>query len=171
MVEKAARQLERDIDAERADLVRRQAFADRQANGAGSTAAALTPGELARVLGAAGGVLPGRRSAQELDRLQLEAERLTLTQASLAETRVNWNDRSTKYTTAIALLAVALFLVGFALVSAAGDGGASTAAVRGAPSRSSPRRSRSTATARPPTRAGRSRGRWRRTRTSSRPAR
>jgi tetratricopeptide (TPR) repeat protein len=49
-------------------------------------------------------------------RLALDAERLTLKQRALAETRVTWNDRSTQYTTVIAVLAVALFLVGFGLV-------------------------------------------------------
>jgi hypothetical protein len=48
--------------------------------------------------------------------LAFEARRLKLKQAALAETRVTWNDRSTQYTTAIAMLAVALFLVGFAVV-------------------------------------------------------
>ena len=48
--------------------------------------------------------------------LAFEAERLKLKQSALAETRVTWNDRSTQFTTAIAMLAVALFLVGFAVV-------------------------------------------------------
>jgi tetratricopeptide (TPR) repeat protein len=55
----------------------------------------------------AGGLLPV---------LQTEAERLTLTQRALATTRITWNDRSTQYTTVIAVLAVAIFLVGFGLV-------------------------------------------------------
>jgi tetratricopeptide (TPR) repeat protein len=49
--------------------------------------------------------------------LQFDAERLTLKQRALATTRITWNDRSTQYTTVIAVLAVALFLVGFALVA------------------------------------------------------
>jgi tetratricopeptide (TPR) repeat protein len=52
-------------------------------------------------------VLPG---------LQVEAQRLTLKQKALATTRITWNDRSTQYTTVIAVLAAALFLVGFGLV-------------------------------------------------------
>ena len=36
--------------------------------------------------------------------------------AALATTRITWNDRSTQYTTVIAVLAAALFLVGFGLV-------------------------------------------------------
>ena len=51
-------------------------------------------------------------------RLETEAQRLTLTQRALATTRITWNDRSTQYTTVIAVLAVAIFLVGFALVVA-----------------------------------------------------
>lgn len=116
VVENAARRLERDIDAERADLVRRQEAAVRQARGAGASTGALSPEELAAAVEETGGDLPGRRTEQELGRLQGESERLTLAQAALAETRVTWNDRSTQYTTAIAMLAVALFLVGFSLV-------------------------------------------------------
>lgn len=51
-----------------------------------------------------------------LPRLQTEAQRLTLSQRALATTRITWNDRSTQYTTVIAVLAVAIFLVGFGLV-------------------------------------------------------
>jgi len=49
-------------------------------------------------------------------RLAFDAERLSLKQRAMATTRVTWNDRSTQYTTVIAVLAVALFLVGFGLV-------------------------------------------------------
>jgi tetratricopeptide (TPR) repeat protein len=48
--------------------------------------------------------------------LQVQAQRLTLKQKALATTRITWNDRSTQYTTVIAVLAAALFLVGFGLV-------------------------------------------------------
>jgi tetratricopeptide (TPR) repeat protein len=48
---------------------------------------------------------------------ELDANSLTLKQRALATTRITWNDRSTQYTTVIAVLAVALFLVGFALVT------------------------------------------------------
>ena len=49
--------------------------------------------------------------------LQVGAQRLTLKQRALATTRITWNDRSTQYTTVIAVLAVALFLVGFGLIA------------------------------------------------------
>ena len=52
-----------------------------------------------------------------LSTLQVEAQRLTLKQRALATTRITWNDRSTQYTTVIAVLAVALFLVGFGLIA------------------------------------------------------
>lgn len=52
-----------------------------------------------------------------LSRLETDAQRLTLKQRALATTRITWNDRSTQYTTVIAVLAVALFLVGFGLVT------------------------------------------------------
>ncbi len=48
--------------------------------------------------------------------LQTGAQTLTLQQRALATTRITWNDRSTQYTTVIAVLAVAIFLVGFGLV-------------------------------------------------------
>lgn len=51
-----------------------------------------------------------------LPALQTDAERLTLQQRALATTRITWNDRSTQYTTVIAVLAVSIFLVGFGLV-------------------------------------------------------
>jgi tetratricopeptide (TPR) repeat protein len=51
-----------------------------------------------------------------LPRLATQAERLVLKQRALATTRITWNDRSTQYTTVVAILAVAIFLVGFALV-------------------------------------------------------
>ena len=52
-----------------------------------------------------------------LERLQIDAQRLTLKQRTLATTRITWNDRSTQYTTVVAVLAVALFLVGFGLIA------------------------------------------------------
>ncbi|HEX3561404.1 MAG TPA: tetratricopeptide repeat protein [Solirubrobacterales bacterium] len=51
-----------------------------------------------------------------LPSLETGAQRLTLSQRALATTRITWNDRSTQYTTVIAVLAVAIFLVGFGLV-------------------------------------------------------
>ncbi len=61
--------------------------------------------------------IPDLGVAPLLARLQFEAEQLTLKQRALATTRITWNDRSTQYTTVIAVLAVALFLVGFALAA------------------------------------------------------
>lgn len=60
--------------------------------------------------------VPDLGAEKLLPALQTDAERLTLQQHALATTRINWNDRSTQYTTVIAVLAVALFLVGFGLV-------------------------------------------------------
>jgi tetratricopeptide (TPR) repeat protein len=81
--------------------------------------AAGLPGTGAQVTGSlrvARSAVPDLGFGTLLPRLQLEAERLTLKQRALATTRVTWNDRSTQYTTVIAVLAVALFLVGFGLV-------------------------------------------------------
>ncbi len=52
----------------------------------------------------------------KLDRLTLDAQRLTLKQAAQAETRVTWNNRASQYGTVVTTLGVALFLVGFTLV-------------------------------------------------------
>jgi tetratricopeptide (TPR) repeat protein len=60
--------------------------------------------------------VPDLGAEKLLPALQTDAERLTLQQHALATTRITWNDRSTQYTTVIAVLAVALFLVGFGLV-------------------------------------------------------
>lgn len=60
--------------------------------------------------------VPDLAVGKVLLRLQTDAQRLTLKQKALATTRITWNDRSTQYTTVIAVLAVALFLVGFGLV-------------------------------------------------------
>ena len=60
--------------------------------------------------------VPDIGAAKLLPGLETEATRLTLTQRALATTRITWNDRSTQYTTVIAVLAVAIFLVGFGLV-------------------------------------------------------
>jgi hypothetical protein len=62
-----------------------------------------------------------------LRRLQTDGQRLTLSQRALATTRITWNDRSTQYTTVLAVLAVALFLVGFGLVAQGSIRGASYA--------------------------------------------
>lgn len=107
-----AKLLNRDLEADAAALRRRQEFLARQA---GTGTEPLTPGQLRSIL-PEGGELPGARSEQQLSRLSYENERLSLRQSALAETRVTWNDRSTQYTTTIAVLAFALFLVGFSLV-------------------------------------------------------
>lgn len=60
--------------------------------------------------------IPDLGAEKLLPALRTDAERLTLQQHALATTRITWNDRSTQYTTVIAVLAVALFLVGFGLV-------------------------------------------------------
>lgn len=115
VIEGAGADLERSIDAENTALVRQQAFVVGQAGRRGASAPPLDLEDLAADTQAGGGDLPDARTQQELDDLTFETERLTLTQEALAETRVTWNDRSTQYTTAIAMLAVALFLTGFSL--------------------------------------------------------
>lgn len=112
VIEGAGQLLEEDIDAESGALLREQAFVARQA---GNLAELLTSEEL-RDFVPEGGDLPGARTREALRELSFDSERLALRQAALAETRVTWNDRSTQYTTVIAVLAVALFLVGFSLV-------------------------------------------------------
>ena len=103
--ENAAMRLEEDIAAERNSLVLRRPFASL------SEPEAVTSSALARARAA----VRVERAEQEIDKLSFNAERDSLKQAALAETRVTWNDRSTQYTTVIAVLAVALFLVGFSL--------------------------------------------------------
>jgi tetratricopeptide (TPR) repeat protein len=112
VIEGAGQLLEEDIDAESGALLREQAFVARQA---GDLAEPLTFDELRSII-PEGGDLPSARTREALRELSFDSERLALRQAALAETRVTWNDRSTQYTTAIAVLAVALFLVGFSLV-------------------------------------------------------
>ena len=112
VIEGSAKLLEEDIDAESGALLREQAFVARQA---GNAAEPLTSEQL-RDFVPKGSDLPGARTREALRKLSFDSERLALRQAALAETRVTWNDRSTQYTTAIAVLAVALFLVGFSLV-------------------------------------------------------
>jgi tetratricopeptide (TPR) repeat protein len=112
VAETGGRLLEQDIDAERGALYREQDFLARQS---GEAAEPLSDAELTSII-PKGGELPGARTEKELRRLSFDSELLALRQAALAETRVTWNDRSTQYTTAIAILAFALFLVGFSLV-------------------------------------------------------
>ena len=104
--------LDLDIDAEASALNREQSFLSRQFGGI------EPPLDLAqlRSLLPDGGDLPRAQTKKALERLKFEGEASALSQSALAETRVTWNDRSTQYTTAIAVLAFALFLVGFSLV-------------------------------------------------------
>lgn len=75
------------------------------------------PGAVADDLQVARQSVPDLEVGSVLRRLQTDGQRLTLKQRALATTRITWNDRSTQYTTVIAVLAVALFLVGFGLVA------------------------------------------------------
>lgn len=111
----AATSLEQDIESQTDDLARQQASVAADAASAGASAPTLTIGELRGEV-SAGSDLPRARSAKQVRQLALDAARLKLKQAALSETRVTWNDRSTQFTTAIAMLTVALFLVGFAVV-------------------------------------------------------
>ena len=74
----------------------------------GPTAASVRAARLA---------VPDLSVGKLLPSLEVAAQRLTLKQHALATTRITWNDRSTQYTTVIAVLAVALFLVGFGLIA------------------------------------------------------
>ena len=74
----------------------------------GPTAASVRAAQLA---------VPDLNVGKLLPSLEVAAQRLTLKQHALATTRITWNDRSTQYTTVIAVLAVALFLVGFGLIA------------------------------------------------------
>jgi tetratricopeptide (TPR) repeat protein len=104
------------LEAERAFLPFRRpldAGVPSLAEAAGSSA---RKAEVAGSLRVAQRAVPDLGAEKLLPSLQTEAERLTLRQQSLATTRITWNDRSTQYTTVIAVLAVAIFLVGFGLV-------------------------------------------------------
>lgn len=115
VLEQAGQELERDIEAEGGAFRRRQGSVVRRAEDDGASAAPLTIDQLRGSI-EPGSDLPRARTEEEVRELTFDAQRLRLTQAALAETRVTWNDRSTQYTTAIAMLAVALFLVGFSVV-------------------------------------------------------
>lgn len=116
VIEGSVERLESDLEGERGSIPFRQPFlqgsGDLLAAGGGQTSAA----ERRREIQAAQDELPAERTEEALRGLQLNTATLSLKQAALAETRGTWNDRSTQYTTVIAVLAVALFLVGFALV-------------------------------------------------------
>lgn len=103
-------QAERDFLAFRSPLT---AGAPTLATAAGLPSQA---GQTAGSLRVAQQAIPDLGIGEALTRLQIEGQRLTLEQRALATTRITWNDRSTQYTTVIAVLAVALFLVGFGLV-------------------------------------------------------
>lgn len=108
--------LEPELEGERAFLPFRRPLtvgAPSLADAAGiATSRARTTGSL-RVAQRA---VPDLGAGELLPGLQTHAEQLTLRQHALATTRITWNDRSTQYTTVIAVLAVAIFLVGFGLV-------------------------------------------------------
>ncbi len=112
--ENGAALLKKDIESELGALRREQGFLARES---GTGTPPLTPDQL-RAIVPQGSDLPGARTPQEIRKLAFESENLSLRQSALAETRVTWNDRSTQYTTTIAILAFALFLVGFSLVLA-----------------------------------------------------
>ncbi len=103
VIEDAALLLEEDIDAESDALLRERAFVAGEAG----AAEPLSFVELRDII-PEGSDLPGARTREALRELSFDSQRLALRQAALAETRVTWNDRSTQYTTAIAVLAVAL---------------------------------------------------------------
>ncbi len=115
VLEQAGLQLERDIEAESYAFGREQESVVGRAESAGASAPPLTLEDLQGIV-EPGSDLPRARTEEQLRALRFDAERLSLSQTALAETRVTWNDRSTQYTTAISMLAVALFLVGFAVV-------------------------------------------------------
>jgi tetratricopeptide (TPR) repeat protein len=103
-------QSERDFLAFRRPL-------DPQAPSLASAAGAPSPpGATQGELRVAQQAVPDLGATTLAPRLQTAGQRLTLKQRALATTRITWNDRSTQYTTVIAVLAVAIFLVGFALV-------------------------------------------------------
>jgi tetratricopeptide (TPR) repeat protein len=104
------------LEAERAFLPFRRPLT------AGAPSLAQAAGLRPSAAGTAGSLRVAQQSVPDLGAdkllptLETEAERLTLEQRALATTRITWNDRSTQYTTVIAVLAVAIFLVGFGLV-------------------------------------------------------
>lgn len=117
VIEGSVDRLESDLQGERAFIPFREPFLV----GSGSLLAIggappLSSAERRGAIRSAQDELPAERTEEALRGLQQETARLSLKQAALAETRGTWNDRSTQYTTVIAVLAVALFLVGFALV-------------------------------------------------------
>lgn len=115
VVEGTGLQLEDGLEAEIDAFRREQSFVASEARRSGASAAPITEEEIDTAIRRAGGEIPSLQTQEALQRLIFETEFLSLTQSTLAETRVTWNDRSTQYTTAIAILAVALFLVGFSL--------------------------------------------------------
>jgi tetratricopeptide (TPR) repeat protein len=75
----------------------------------------LSAGATPRRLDDARREVPVGKTPAELDALRFTAAHEGLRQGTLARTRITWNDVATRYTTAIAVLAVALFFVGFSL--------------------------------------------------------
>jgi tetratricopeptide (TPR) repeat protein len=104
------------LEAERAFLPFRRPLTPGAPSLAGAAGIPTSKAQVAGSLRVAQQAVPDLGAGKLLPGLQTEAERLTLKQRALATTRITWNDRSTQYTTVIAVLAVAIFLVGFGLV-------------------------------------------------------
>jgi tetratricopeptide (TPR) repeat protein len=104
------------LQAERAFLAFRPPLTANEPTLASAAGVPTKPGTTAGSLRVAQLQVPDLGLGKLVPRLQTQAELLTLKQRALATTRITWNDRSTQYTTVIAVLAVAIFLVGFALV-------------------------------------------------------
>jgi hypothetical protein len=81
-----------------------------------AAAGAAPSGQAEQAAAAAQAAMPVDATAPLLDQRRFEAARAGLAQRALATTRISWNDRSTAYTTVIAVLAAALFLIGFGLI-------------------------------------------------------
>ncbi len=105
-----------ELQAERDFLAFRRPFTPGAPSLAAAAGIPAPPGEAGGSLQVAQQSVPDLGAGKLLPSLETEAERLTLAQRALATTRITWNDRSTQYTTVIAVLAVAIFLVGFGLV-------------------------------------------------------
>jgi tetratricopeptide (TPR) repeat protein len=105
-----------ELEAERAFMAFRRPLAPAAPSLAEAAALPTSKNLTAGSLRVAQQAVPDLGAGELLSGLQTDAERLTLKQHALATTRITWNNRSTQYTTVIAVLAVAIFLVGFGLV-------------------------------------------------------
>lgn len=108
--------LEPQLEAERAFLAFRRPLTPRAPSLVRAADIPTSKAEVAGNLHVAQLAVPDLGASILLPALQTQAERLTLQQRAMAATRITWNDRSTQYTTVIAVLTVAIFLVGFGLV-------------------------------------------------------